>query len=368
MKNYFLTLALMLLIGIDVSQAQTVTESWALGFGLKYPRYASVNITSMNFNYGAYLSIQKNFSEHVGMRFKGGFANIKGEWTDALMNNIKQSTNVISGDVDMVFYVVPCAPVSPYLFAGAGGNYKLIKNGQSINSDNKLGTQLNVGLGAEFKINPTWSFVTEFAYNITNNSELDGTTVPTEINGRDSYIALSVGFSYFFDKGTPSPQCEPCQGIQGVPPAMKDMTDYKRIEDIVISHIPKEVTKEVVVDRYIAAISNDRLVLVGVNFAFDKSELLPESYPVLDKAVVLLNDKPDVRVEIEGYTDYIGTDAYNQELSVQRAEVVKAYMVSKGIADARLSTVGYGRGNPVGNNETEEGRTMNRRIVFRILK
>ncbi|MBI2417164.1 MAG: OmpA family protein [Ignavibacteriales bacterium] len=71
---------------------------------------------------------------------------------------------------------------------------------------------------------------------------------------------------------------------------------------------------------------------------------------------------------MEGYTDYIGTDAYNQELSVQRAEVVKAYMVSKGIADARLSTVGYGRGNPVGNNETEEGRTMNRRIVFRILK
>ncbi|MBI2417163.1 MAG: porin family protein [Ignavibacteriales bacterium] len=262
MKNFFLTLALMLLIGIDVSQAQTVTESWALGFGLKYPRYASVNITSMNFNYGAYLSIQKNFSEHVGMRLKGGFANIKGEWTDALMNNIKQTTNVISADLDMVYYVVPCAPVSPYVFAGAGGNYKMIKNGQSINSDNKLGTQLNVGLGAEFKISPSWSFVAEYTYSVTNNSELDGTTVPTEINGRDSYIALSAGFNYFFDKGAPSPQCEPCQGIQGVPPAMKDMTDYKRIEDLIKRHITKEVTKEVVVDRYMSKSKDIRIISV----------------------------------------------------------------------------------------------------------
>ena len=121
------------------------------------------------------------------------------------------------------------------------------------------------------------------------------------------------------------------------------------------------------VDKYIMAISNDRLVLVGVNFAFDKSDLLPESYPVLDKAVKLLNDKSNVDVEIEGYTDYIGSDAYNQELSIQRAQTVMTYLVSKGIAQTRLSTIGYGKGNPVADNTTEEGRRMNRRIVFRII-
>ena len=369
MKNFLITLALMLLVNIGVSQAQTVTDSWAFGFGLSYPRFYSANVTTLNTNYGAYLSIQRNFSEHVGLRLKGAYGHLSGKWSDASLNEIKETTNLITGDLDMLYYLVPCAPVSPYLFAGFGGNYKSITNGQTTYPDNnKFGSQLNLGIGADFKFDPSWSFVAEFGYHQTNNSELDGTIisdVSKEINGHDSYIVLSAGLNYFFSKGKPSPQCEPCQGITM---AMKDMTDYNKIEDMIKKHIPKEVIKEVAVDRYIAAISEDRLVLVGVNFAFDKSDLLPESYPVLDKAVIMLNERFKANVEIQGYTDYIGTDEYNQELSVQRAVTVKDYLVSKGIAESRLTTVGFGKGNPVANNDTEEGRTMNRRIVFKIVK
>ncbi|MEW6654646.1 MAG: OmpA family protein, partial [Bacteroidota bacterium] len=160
--------------------------------------------------------------------------------------------------------------------------------------------------------------------------------------------------------------CQPCLP-QGVTQQINDV-DYSRIEDMIRRHIPKEVVKEVVVEKYIRAISDDRLVLIGVNFAFDKSDLLPESYPVLDQAVKLLNDKNKVNVEIEGYCDYIGSEEYNQKLSVERAKTVKAYLVSKGIIENRLSTIGYGKGNPVADNTTEEGRALNRRIVFRILK
>jgi OOP family OmpA-OmpF porin len=368
MKLFLLTLALMLTMGIGVSQAQTATDSWAFGFGLSFPRFYSVNITSLNSDYGAYLSLQRNFSEHVGLRFKGGYSHLEGQWNDASLNLVKETTNLLTGDLDLLYYFAPCEPVSPYLYAGVGGNYKNITNGQTTLPDNsRFGSQLNVGAGAEFKLNPNWSFVAEYGYHVTNNSELDGTIIPfpTELNGRDSYLVLSLGVNYFFDKGEPSKQCEPCQGIA---PVMKDMTDYNRIEDMIVKHIPKEVTKEVVVDKYIMPISGDRLVLVGVNFAFDKSDLLPESYPVLDKAVKLLNDKPTVNVEIEGYTDYIGTDAYNQQLSVERAQTVKAYLVSKGIADSRLTIVGYGKNNPVADNQTDEGRAMNRRIVFKIIK
>ena len=94
MKNFLITLALMLTVGIGISQAQTVTDSWAFGFGLSYPRFYSVNITSLNSNYGAYLSLQRNFSEHVGLRLKGGYSHLEGQWTDAFFNRITESTNI----------------------------------------------------------------------------------------------------------------------------------------------------------------------------------------------------------------------------------------------------------------------------------
>ncbi len=366
MKFILITLTLMLFIGVSVSQAQTVTDSWALGFGLSHPRFQSVNITSLNSDYGAYLSIQRNFSEHVGLRFKGGYSHLEGEWSDANFNANIVETNLITGDLDLMLYLVPCEPVIPYLFAGVGFNHKTISNNQTTPpDDNKFGSQLNIGGGAEFKLNSNWNIVTEFGYHMTNNSELDGTIVPAELNGRDSYIILSAGVNYFFAQGKPSEKCEPCQGITQ---EMKDLTDYNKIDSMIQKHIPKEVIREVVVEKNIIAVSEDRLVLVGVNFAFDKSELLPESYPVLDKSVKLLNDRPEIKVEIEGYTDYIGTEEYNQKLSVERAETVKAYLVSKGIKANRLSTIGYGKGNPIANNESEDGRAMNRRIVFRIIR
>lgn len=370
MKNLLKTLTLLLIFGMGVSQAQTAVNSWALGFGLTYPRLYSANITTLNTNWGAYLSLQRNFSEHVGLRLKGGYSNVNGEWSDAIGTKIKSSTDLITADLDLVFFVVPCAPVSPYLFAGVGGNYKSTSNPQTAYpDDNKFGSQLNVGLGAEFKFSPIWAVVAEFGYHVTNNSELEGTIVPIEINGHDSYMALSLGFNYLFTKGEPSEQCEecnPCEGLSG------EAVDYNRIEDMIKKHIPveivKEVVKEVYIDKYIITAAEDKLVLVGVNFAFDKSDLLPESYPVLDRGVKLLNGRPDVKVEIQGYTDYTGTDEYNQELSVRRAETVREYLILRGIAADRLSVVGFGKGNPIADNTTDEGRALNRRIVFRIYK
>ncbi|OGS33341.1 MAG: hypothetical protein A2293_08695 [Elusimicrobia bacterium RIFOXYB2_FULL_49_7] len=358
MKKSILTLAVLSTLGMGVTQAETFTDSWELGAGLSYPRLSSANITTGNADIGAYVAIQRNYSEHVGLRLKGVYAHLQGKWTDAAQNTVTAKTNLITTNLDLLYYLDPCSRLSPYLFGGLGGNVKFVTHNQTDFPDNnKFGSQLNLGTGAEFKINSTWSVGTEFGYHITNNSELDGTIVPAEMNGRDSYLALNVGVNYFFGKGRISPECDACQTI-----VCQDLTDYRKIEELIMKHIPKEV------DRYIMAIAEDILVLVGVNFDFDKSNLLPESYPVLDKAVTLLIDQPTVKVEIQGYTDFVGTIAYNQELSVDRAITVKTYLVSKGIAADRLTTVGYGMNNPVQNNKTEEGRAMNRRIVFKIIK
>ena len=369
MKNIFITLALLLTVGISVSQAQLATDSWAFGFGGTYPRYVSVNVQPLNSNIGGFLSLQRNFTENVGLRLRAGYYHMEGKREPATPNEQKVATNLINGDLDFLYYINPCTRISPYLFAGAGVGARILKyNYQATYLDEtETAFSFNVGGGVEWTINPDWKILTEYGYHTMFNSELDGTIapVPLEVNGRDSYMTLNIGLLYYFDKGKPSKMCEPCP--QGITMEAKDV-DYNRIEDMIIKHIPKEVVKEVVVDRYIRAISDDRLVLVGVNFAFDKSDLLPESYPVLDNAVKLLNDKPNVNVEIEGYTDYIDTKEYNQKLSEERAQTVKNYLVSKGIAEGRLTTIGFGKSNPIADNTTEEGRAMNRRIVFRIIK
>lgn len=364
------SLALSGYIGVGFANAQVATDSWAVGAGLAYPRYLSSNIEAADLDYGIYLSGQRNFSEHVGVRLKGAYSHLEGEWTGQ-----REKTDLLTLDLGLLYYLVPCERMSPYLFTGLGGNFKFLSNKATPSiEENSPGAQLSLGVGSEFKINPVWSIVTEFGYSMTNDSELDGAVIGSEMNGRDSYITLSAGVNYRFGIGNESTQCKPCQ-MQSKADTT-DRTDYQRIEDLIVKHIPKEVLKEtnketikeVAVDRYIQEVSKDKLVLVGVNFDFDKSNLLSESYPVLNKVAALLKDRPDVNVEIEGYTDYVGSLAYNLNLSIERAERVKEYLVTQGIESRRLTTFGYGKRNPIENNETEVGREMNRRIVFRIIK
>jgi len=109
------------------------------------------------------------------------------------------------------------------------------------------------------------------------------------------------------------------------------------------------------------------IILRGINFDFDKSAVKPEFEPVLDEAVQILQDNPDRTVLIEGHTDSIGSESYNQSLSEERAAAVRAYLVDKGVEADRLEAVGRGENDPVAPNtnddgtDNSEGRAMNRR-------
>ncbi|PXF59594.1 MAG: hypothetical protein C4B58_03020 [Deltaproteobacteria bacterium] len=126
--------------------------------------------------------------------------------------------------------------------------------------------------------------------------------------------------------------------------------------------VVKEVEEEVVVVEV-----PEKIVLRGINFDFDKSDIKPEFVPVLDEAVEILKEHPDTNVIIEGHTDWTGTEKYNQGLSERRAASVFNYLVEKGISQNSLETVGYGEAAPIADNHTQEGRSMNRRVVFKIL-
>ena len=102
-------------------------------------------------------------------------------------------------------------------------------------------------------------------------------------------------------------------------------------------------------------------------FDFDKAVLKPEGKAKLDDLVGKIQGINLEVIIAVGHTDSVGTDAYNQRLSVRRAEAVKAYLVSKGIERNRVYTEGKGEKQPVADNRTSEGRAKNRRVEIEVV-
>ena len=99
-------------------------------------------------------------------------------------------------------------------------------------------------------------------------------------------------------------------------------------------------------------------------FDFDSAIIKPQFHPALADAITVLQNNPDLKIEIQGNTDNTGPESYNKILSEKRAQTVKEYMISKGIASDRLKAVGFGASRNVASNENEAGRALNRRIDF----
>ena len=121
--------------------------------------------------------------------------------------------------------------------------------------------------------------------------------------------------------------------------------------------------------RYIRRVkgSNEIEVLKRIEFEFDKSTILPDSYPILDEVVSLLQANPTIKhMRVEGHTDNQGTPEYNQTLSDERANAVQAYLIKKGVDPKRLSSKGLGLTRPRATNDTDEGRQQNRRVEFHL--
>ena len=103
-----------------------------------------------------------------------------------------------------------------------------------------------------------------------------------------------------------------------------------------------------------------------IYFQFNKYEIDPKSYDLLNDAAFALNEGGNqaVTIEIGGHTDSKGSNRYNQKLSQQRVEAVRSYLVNKGVDPSRMTAVGYGEEMPIDTNRTAEGRANNRRVEF----
>ena len=111
----------------------------------------------------------------------------------------------------------------------------------------------------------------------------------------------------------------------------------------------------------------ERIKLEGVSFALDSARLRSKARSALERQLEVLSRSPDVRVEVAGHTDDQGATEYNRQLSLRRAQSVRAFFVDHGIDADRLQVKGYGESQPVASNDSAEGRERNRRVELRVL-
>ncbi|MES1944848.1 OmpA/MotB [Salinisphaera sp. PC39] len=114
-------------------------------------------------------------------------------------------------------------------------------------------------------------------------------------------------------------------------------------------------------------------ILQGVNFEFNRTRLTASAQRILDRVATALKDSPEFRVEIAGHTDSLGSASYNRQLSQERAEAVRQYLIQQGVDGDRLVAEGYGESEPIADNtnpdgtDNPEGRATNRRVELRVV-
>jgi len=152
---------------------------------------------------------------------------------------------------------------------------------------------------------------------------------------------------------------------QRIQDSIKTAAEAQRLKDMAkAAPRPVQVVVQKETDTVFVLTKGKTIVLRGVNFEFNKATLTQYSETILWRAYRAMIANPDARVVITGHTDNVGSDKFNQSLSLKRAQTVKNWLVKKGIASNRMRTVGKGEKEPVADNNTEEGRLQNRRMEF----
>ncbi len=151
----------------------------------------------------------------------------------------------------------------------------------------------------------------------------------------------------------------------------KDITAPQKAEKIYKLSSTKDLNKEEQPDKMLKPRDDLDLEFIPVqkkiiNFGYDSKDLSDQAIEILEQTTELIIQHPNTEVIINGYTDSVGDDSYNRELSKSRAEIVKNFFVGRGISPSRIKTFGLGQNNPIGSNKTSEGRTLNRRVEIQL--
>lgn len=215
----------------------------------------------------------------------------------------------------------------------------------------------------------------EFGYNLGlcntfSKMELDNTAnainLPMyEVNGTRKNGGFEVAATFAWvvpnKNHASSAKEKPVSNAEPMPQAVEadgqsdNMVDYKAKDCYSIEEMQAFITLKM-------SLEDKRICMYDVKFEFASAVLEKESEEQLDKFVELYRQFPDMKLQINGHTDNVGSDEYNQKLSEDRALSVFNYFVQKGIPESNMKTKGFGSRYPIDTNDTEEGRAKNRRV------
>jgi outer membrane protein OmpA-like peptidoglycan-associated protein len=291
-------------------------------------------------NYRAHVKTGATFNPYVGYMFNE-YLGLQGQIHFAFQgvdhhanfpDNPNQTTTLLGGTggprLELPFRY-PFELGDGEIYATAQGGYFTGLSGRLSHSAPGFST----GMGIGYKLTPTLTLEVFGRWNTAFMSprpkDLGPGQVPQERIGDDiEWATGGLGLKYAF------PKAPPPQPVAEVPPVAPPL--------------------------------QKKIVLRNVFFDFDRSDIRPDSAPVLDEAVALLKEAGTITIIAEGHTDSIGTDAYNLKLSMRRANSVRQYLIDHGIAADRIRTEGFGESRPVASNATADGRAQNRRVELRV--
>ena len=262
-------------------------------------------------------------------------------------------------NVNLRYYFLGAREISPFLGMGVG----------RLDSDSPFGdgsdSHLDVSGGVNWPLNDRFGLRGELRYRFDSDDD----SIPRSDDFEDWILSFGVTVALGARQpepiaATPTPRPTPATPVPAARPAPPADSDGDGVPD------NRDKCPDTPAGRIVDADGCEKEMLVELNdvhFDFDKATLKPEARRLLDEGAQALEEHRGVRIEIAGHTDAIGTESYNQGLSERRARAVHEYMVSQGIDADRMSWKGYGESRPIADNDTPEGRALNRRVELRIL-
>jgi OOP family OmpA-OmpF porin len=268
--------------------------------------------------------------------------------------------------VDAIYLLNRDADFTPYGVLGAG----VLRT--EIPGAHDTGLMANAGVGIMKRLTDNIDLRADARYRWDGNS----TNAANGNNFGDFVVSVGLNIA-LGQKAQPMPAAQPApEPMPVTQPAPEPMpvaqpapqpAPAPEPEPVVQPAEPAPALKTKQAEQLEKAQSGDVVtILEGVNFEFDSSRLRPDAIVILDEAVLVLNHRKDMNVDIVGHTDSIGTKQYNQGLSERRAKSVYDFFVSKGIAADRMTTRGFGETKPVATNKTRAGRAKNRRVELHV--